>query len=172
MALHIDSVRDGLRFSIHPFVRHLLQAANLAPTQVSPNLYKHIVSSLIIWIRVHPDFLFTLKVLLHCYTFKKDPNGWYYISPKSDRGLVAGISNKVPDWKGKWFFMEGDTWEFRDGASIADCVTSVPRSWGGYNKALTQGTTQAKFNDGVKAVLAIHEGDRHFQTLLLEENLD
>lgn len=56
---------------------------------------------MIIWARVHPNSPFTLEVLLYCYIFKKDPNDWFYISSKSGMGLVAGILNKVLDWKGK-----------------------------------------------------------------------
>lgn len=48
MAVQVNSVCDGMRFSIHPLVRHLLQAANLAPMQLSPNSCKYIIGSLII----------------------------------------------------------------------------------------------------------------------------
>lgn len=80
-----------------PIVCYHLQAVNLALMQLSPNSYKYIVSSLIIWARVHPDSSFTLEVLLHYYTFRKDPKDWFYMSPKSDKDLVTGIPNKVLD---------------------------------------------------------------------------
>lgn len=69
------------------------------------------------------------------------------MSPKPNKGVVAGIPNKVPDQKGKWFFVERGTWEFDDDTLAEDRVSVIPRSWGEYNEALTLRTTQAKFND-------------------------
>lgn len=91
--------------------------------------------------------------------------------PKARKGLVAGIPNKVPDWKDKWFYVEGDSWEFKGDESTKDRLRTVPRSWQEYNDTITQRTTQAKFADQVKAVLAVHERDRHYLTLLTKKNL-
>lgn len=52
--------------------------------------------------------------------------------------------------------------EFGSDVPVEDCSPMVLRSWGLYNKALTMRMTQAKFNKKEKAILTIHEHDRHY----------
>lgn len=87
VAVHLDFMHDCVRFPIHPLIWHLLQATNLTPAQLSPNSYKFLFGSFIIWTRVHPNSCFTLETLLHYYTIKKDIRRWLFMSPKLKKRL-------------------------------------------------------------------------------------
>lgn len=81
------------------------------------------------------------------------------MSAKPNKELVVNVPNKVPNWKEKWFFVEGDTYEFESYIPTEDRNPMVPHSWDIYNEAITMRATQARFNDKVKVVLGIHKRD-------------
>ncbi|GFS31359.1 hypothetical protein Acr_00g0016890 [Actinidia rufa] len=94
----------GLRFSIHPTIRLILQFYNICPAQLVPNAWRSIACSMAMW-RAG------------------------YFKARYKKTLLGGYPNNVKGWKSKFFFVSGDEWERPEGSS-REGAPRVPRTWG------------------------------------------
>ncbi|GFY87073.1 hypothetical protein Acr_05g0007120 [Actinidia rufa] len=92
----------GLRLPIHPTIREILIHYKICPAQLSPNAWRSVIYSLVIWRH--------FKHHLSCDEFR--------------------IPGNVKGWKTRFFFASGDEWEFPSGVVASDTTPRVPRSWG------------------------------------------
>ncbi|GFZ21686.1 hypothetical protein Acr_29g0008480 [Actinidia rufa] len=100
----------GLRFPIHPTIRDILIHYQICPAQLSPNAWRSVICSLVIW-RV-------FKRHLSCGEFRclyslgpLPDSGWYYFKARPEKNLLRGSPSNVKGWKTRFFFASGDEWE-------------------------------------------------------------
>ncbi|GFY91115.1 hypothetical protein Acr_07g0013110 [Actinidia rufa] len=98
VAFYEVSFPAGLRFPIHPNIRKILNHYKVYPAQLSPNAWRSVVCSLVIW-RYHKrhmscdEFkcLYSLSSLLD--------SRWFYSKARPDKNLLRGSSSNVKGWK-------------------------------------------------------------------------
>ncbi|GFS36972.1 hypothetical protein Acr_00g0049020 [Actinidia rufa] len=119
----------GLRLPIHPTIREILIHYKICPAQLSPNAWRSVICSLVIWRH--------FKRHLSCDEFKclyslspLPDSGWYYFKARPEKNLFRGSPSNVKGWKTRFFFASGDEWEFPSGVVASDTIPRVPRSWG------------------------------------------
>ncbi|GFZ00652.1 hypothetical protein Acr_14g0002870 [Actinidia rufa] len=119
----------GLRLPIHPTIREILIHYKICPVQLSPNAWRSVICSLVIW---RP-----FKRHLSCDEFRclyslspLPDSGWYYFKARPEKNLFRGSPSNVKGWKTRFFFASGDEWEFPSGVVASDTTPRVPRSWG------------------------------------------
>ncbi|GFZ14616.1 hypothetical protein Acr_24g0008060 [Actinidia rufa] len=78
----------GLRFSLHPTIRLILQFYNICPTQLVPNAWRSIICSMEMW------------------------------RARNKKTLLGGYPSNVKGWKSKFFFVSGDEWELPKGSPL------------------------------------------------------
>ncbi|GFY96575.1 hypothetical protein Acr_11g0008810 [Actinidia rufa] len=142
----------GLRFPIHPTIREILVHYKICPAQLSPNAWRSVICSLVIWrhFKRHmtcDEFrcLYSLSPLLD--------SGWYFFKARPEKNLFRGSPSNVKGWKTRFFFASGDEWEFPSGVVASDTTTRVPRSWGmpgkSCNKLPTLSEVDAKRTEAI-----------------------
>ncbi|GFY82288.1 hypothetical protein Acr_02g0005280 [Actinidia rufa] len=92
----------GLRFPIHPTIRDILIHYQICPAQLSPNAWRSVICSLVIW-RI-------FKRHLSCGEFR-------ILEQRK------GVEDEV-------LFASGDEWELAPGMDASESLLRVPRSWG------------------------------------------
>ncbi|GFS30801.1 hypothetical protein Acr_00g0014170 [Actinidia rufa] len=119
----------GLRFPIHPTIRDILIHYQICPAQLSPNAWRSVICSLVIW--------WIFKRHLSCGEFRclyslspLPDSGWYYFKARPEKNLLRGSPSNVKGWKTRFFFASGDEWELTPGAAASESLLRVPRSWG------------------------------------------
>ena len=68
----------GLRFPIHPFIMKLLHYLNLASRQLMPNLWRIVISCMVIWTTIADGDMLTVKEIVHLYRLKESKEFGYY----------------------------------------------------------------------------------------------
>ncbi|KAI9173466.1 hypothetical protein LWI28_001754 [Acer negundo] len=48
--IHVAAFEYGIRLPLHPTLRRLLVALGLAPLQISPGFWKHLIGFLVLWV--------------------------------------------------------------------------------------------------------------------------
>ena len=83
----------GLRFPVHPFIMKLLHYLNLASGQLMPNLWRIVISCMVIWMTIADGDMLTVNEFVHLYRLKKSKEFGYYEFVPWDRKsrLVADL---------------------------------------------------------------------------------
>ena len=74
---------NGLRFSLHPFIKRVLQHFNVCPSQLSPNFWGILVGLLVVF-RDSDLGIPSLALLLDFFSVKESAEGFLYISKRSN----------------------------------------------------------------------------------------
>ncbi|KAL2497508.1 Plus3 domain-containing protein [Abeliophyllum distichum] len=115
--LHLNAFVSGMRLHLHPMLRRILRAYDLAPTQVAPNGWSQMVGGMYLWFRHSFGMEMPLHVFQTIYQPSKLPKnkgreeevGWYYFCPwESHKPLVTGCSFSIKQWKESWFWVSGN----------------------------------------------------------------
>ncbi|KAL2455214.1 Plus3 domain-containing protein [Abeliophyllum distichum] len=86
--LHLNAFVSGMRLPIHPMLRRILRAYDLAPTQLLQ--------------MDGPRKLSRKKG-------REEEVGWYYFCPSgSHKPLVTGCPSSIKQWKESWFWISGN----------------------------------------------------------------
>ncbi|GFS46091.1 hypothetical protein Acr_00g0100120 [Actinidia rufa] len=118
----------GLRLPIHPTIREILIHYKLCPAQLSPNAWRSVICSLVIW--RHFKRHMSCDEFRCLYSLSPLPDsGWYYFKARPEKNLLRGSPSNVKGWKTRFFFASGDEWEFPWGMAANDSTPRVPRSW-------------------------------------------
>ncbi|GFZ10876.1 hypothetical protein Acr_22g0002740 [Actinidia rufa] len=119
----------GLRFPIHPTIREILIHYKICPAQLSPNAWRSVICSLVIW-RIFKRHL-SFGEFRCLYSLSPLPDsGWYYFKARPEKNLLRGSPSNVKGWKTRFFFASGDEWELAPGTAASESSLRVPRSWG------------------------------------------
>ena len=103
----------SLRFPVHPFIMELLHYLNIAVGQLMPNLWKIVISCMVIWTIIANGDIITLNefVYLHCLQESKE-FGYYELVPWDRRSrLIVDLPSSFRYWKSRYLFVLGDGWE-------------------------------------------------------------
>ena len=79
----------GLRFPVHPFIMKLLHYLNIALGQLMPNLWRIVISCMVIWMIIADDDMITLNEFIHLYRLKESKKfGYYELMPWDRRSWL------------------------------------------------------------------------------------
>ncbi|GFZ03421.1 hypothetical protein Acr_16g0000450 [Actinidia rufa] len=119
----------GLRLPLHPTIREILIHYKICPAQLSPNAWRSVICSLVVW--RHFKRHMSCDEFRGLYSLSPLPDsGWYYFKARPEKNLFRGSPSNVKGWKTRFFFASGDEWEFPSGVATSDITARVPRSWG------------------------------------------
>ncbi|GFY85222.1 hypothetical protein Acr_03g0019960 [Actinidia rufa] len=119
----------GLRLPLHPTIREILIHYKICPAQLSPNAWRSVICSLVVW--RHFKRHMSCDEFRCLYSLSPLPDsGWYYFKARPEKNLFRGSPSNVKGWKTRFFFASGDEWEFPSGVATSDITARVPRSWG------------------------------------------
>ncbi|KAL2465639.1 Uncharacterized protein Adt_41490 [Abeliophyllum distichum] len=117
----LKCVRDGMRLPLHPMLRRILRAYDLAPTQIAPNGWSQMVGGMYLWFR----HSFGMEMRLHVFQTIYQP-----------RKLLRkkGCPSSIKQWKESWFWVSGN-WQRvfddpkpdLDVPSVYGIASSLPR---------------------------------------------
>ena len=68
----------GLRFRVHPFIMELLHYLNLAPGQLMPDLWRIVISCIVICTTIANGDMLTINEFVHLYCLKESKEFGYY----------------------------------------------------------------------------------------------
>ncbi|KAL2504340.1 Uncharacterized protein Adt_19961 [Abeliophyllum distichum] len=103
-ALHLNAFMSGIRLPLHPMLRRILRAYDLAPTQVAPNGWIQMVVGMYLWFRHSFGMEMPLHVFQTIYQPRKLPRKKgrekerVFDDPEPDLDVpnVYGIANPLP----------------------------------------------------------------------------
>ncbi|GFS28932.1 hypothetical protein Acr_00g0004710 [Actinidia rufa] len=111
----------SLRFLIHPTIREILIHYQICPTQLSPNAWRSVICSLVIW-RIFKRHL-SCGEFRCLYSLSPLPDsGWYYFKARPEKNLLRGSPSNVKGWKTRFFFASGDEWELAPGTAASESL--------------------------------------------------
>ncbi|GFY87646.1 hypothetical protein Acr_05g0012850 [Actinidia rufa] len=120
----------GLRFSLHPTIRLILQFYNICSAQLVPNAWRSIACSMALWwVYKYSISLSEFRNLFSLNSNPKPDQGWLYFKARNKKVLLGGYPSNVKGWKSKVFFVSSDEWEIPEGTPRVG-VPRVPRTWG------------------------------------------
>ncbi|XP_057511553.1 uncharacterized protein LOC130793727 isoform X2 [Actinidia eriantha] len=129
VAFYEAAFQAGLRLPLHPTIRKILIHYNICPAQLSPNAWRSVICSLVIW-RYFKRHL-SCDEFRCLYSLSPLPDsGWYYFKARPEKNFLRGSPSNVKGWKTRFFFASGDEWEFPSNAPVSDGTPRVSRSWG------------------------------------------
>ncbi|KAL2498249.1 Uncharacterized protein Adt_23799 [Abeliophyllum distichum] len=104
-ALHLNAFVSGMRLPLHPMLRRILRAYDLAPTQVASNGWSQMVGGMYLWFRHSFGMEMPLHVFQTIYQPRKLPRkkggeeevGWYYFSPWGSHKPLRVFDDPEPD---------------------------------------------------------------------------
>ncbi|GFZ00417.1 hypothetical protein Acr_14g0000530 [Actinidia rufa] len=91
VAFYEATFPTGLRFSIHPTIKQILNFYDICPAQLSPNAWRSIISMLVIW-RYYKCHM-SLNEFRCLYALLKGPGselGWLYFKARPGRNILKG----------------------------------------------------------------------------------
>ncbi|KAK2662047.1 hypothetical protein Ddye_000621 [Dipteronia dyeriana] len=112
VTLHSTFFEVGIKLPFHPFLRYMLSHLQCAPAQLSPNAWRALIGTYIIWKQCQFPEL-TFRELQQLYQLKIHPKscGWYCLSTwPGKEAMVVDSPSSNKTWKKKWFFASGH-WE-------------------------------------------------------------
>ncbi|GFZ08174.1 hypothetical protein Acr_19g0011110 [Actinidia rufa] len=128
VAFYEAAFQAGLRLPIHPTIREILVHYKICPAQLSPNAWRSVICSLVIW--RHFKRHMSCDEFRCLYSLSPLPDsGWFYFKARPDKNLFRGSPSNVKGWKTRFFYASGDEWEFPSGTAASNTLR-VPRSWG------------------------------------------
>ena len=103
---------NGLRFSLHPFIKWVLQHFNVCPSQLSPN-YWGILVRLLVLFRDKGLGVPSIALFLDLFSVKKSTEGFLYFSRCASAPMViSDLPSSHRLWKERYFFVSGRNWEY------------------------------------------------------------
>ena len=78
---------NSLRFSLHPFIKRVLQHFNVCPSQLSPNFWGVLVGLLVVF-RDKGLGVPNIALLLDLFNVKEAAEGFLYLSKHSSAPLI------------------------------------------------------------------------------------
>ena len=94
MAFYEASFLADLRFPMHPIIRRILNHYKLCPTQLSPNVWRCVVCSLVIW-RYYKHHI-SYNEFRCMYSLNPLPDsGWFYFKARLDKNLLKGLPSNM-----------------------------------------------------------------------------
>ncbi|GFS38898.1 hypothetical protein Acr_00g0060040 [Actinidia rufa] len=128
VAFYEAAFQAGLRLPLHPTIREILIHYKICPAQLSPNAWRSVICSLVIW--RHFKRHMSCDEFRCLYSLSPLPDsGWYYFKARPDKNLLRESLSNVKGWKTRFFFASEDEWEFPSGTAASNTLR-VPRSWG------------------------------------------
>ncbi|GFS34707.1 hypothetical protein Acr_00g0035480 [Actinidia rufa] len=116
VAFYEAAFQAGLRLPIHPTIREILVHYKICPAQLSPNAWRSVICSLVIW--RHFKRHMSCDEFRCLYSLSPLPDsGWFYFKARPDKNLLRGSPSNVKGWKTRFFFASGDEWEFPSGTA-------------------------------------------------------
>ncbi|GFY84592.1 hypothetical protein Acr_03g0013660 [Actinidia rufa] len=91
VAFYEAAFPTGLRFSLHPTIRLILQFYNICPAQLVPNAWRSIVCSMAMW-RVC-KYTLSLSEFRNLFSLNSNPKsdqGWLYFKARNKKALLEG----------------------------------------------------------------------------------
>ena len=103
---------NDLYFSLHPFIKRVLQHFNVCPSQLSPNFWGVLVGLLVI-LRDKGLSVPNIAPLLDFFSVKEAAEGFLYISKRSSAKLIiSDLPSSHKFLKERYFFVSGRHWEY------------------------------------------------------------
>ena len=103
---------NGLRFSLHPFIKSVLHHFNVCPSQLSLNFWGVLVG-LLLFFRDKGLEVPSIALLLDLFSVKEASRGFLYISKQAaTRPIIFDLPSSHKHWKERYFFVEGRHWEY------------------------------------------------------------
>ncbi|CAH9074776.1 unnamed protein product [Cuscuta europaea] len=102
--VHMDSLKAGVRFPLHPFYLDFFEFYGAVPAQFMPNSYRQISAFLVLCKSL--GLAFSLE-LFH-YFFQVTPqnaDGFLSVAARPTRKLFEGAPSSIHDWKTCYFFI-------------------------------------------------------------------
>ncbi|KAH7575971.1 hypothetical protein JRO89_XS02G0265600 [Xanthoceras sorbifolium] len=170
VALHSTFFEFGVNLPFHPFLRYMLSQLQCAPAQLSPNAWRAIIGTYIIWKQCQFPEL-TFREFKQLYQLITHPNcrGWYYLKTwpgKEAMVIDSPSSNKT--WKKKWFFASGHWDADPNEQKLEHQIPTTFRTPAIWKKPPIL-TEEQKRN--IKTAFAIPSKDRSCKVLLTPKNL-
>ena len=107
-------LKAGLRFPLSSLHYQLLQHLGLSVNQISPNAWRVFLGLEVLYGAMSNDARrLTMREFLHCYHPDEiaQLKGMYNFVPRSPLlRLMCETPDSNRNWKGRYFFMEGDGW--------------------------------------------------------------
>uniref|UniRef100_A0A2N9ECM7 Uncharacterized protein n=1 Tax=Fagus sylvatica TaxID=28930 RepID=A0A2N9ECM7_FAGSY len=165
VAFYEADFNAGLRFTMQPLIRELLDHLNLAPAQLAPNAWRTVVACMVMWkVCSEGSDDLTLDELLFCYKPCQIAisSGFWTLSARQRRlKLVVGIPSSNREWKDDYVFVCGDNWEGLPWERDDDFI-GVRREWGVPSSSALKWPGLS--SDGHNMVLrALHHREHHFK---------
>ncbi|GFY88859.1 hypothetical protein Acr_06g0007990 [Actinidia rufa] len=158
VAFYEAAFQAGLRLPIHPTIREILVHYKICPAQLSPNAWRSVICSLVIW--RHFKRHMSCGEFRCLYSLSPLPDsGWFYFKARPDKNLFRGSPSNVKGWKTRFFFASRDEWEFPSGTAASNTLR-VPRSWG-CGKKLGRATNSHYCSVSSALDLGYLKGDLH-----------
>ncbi|KAL2454030.1 Plus3 domain-containing protein [Abeliophyllum distichum] len=133
-ALHLNAFVNGMLLPLHPMLRRILRAYDLAPTQVAPNGWSQMVGGMYLWFQHSFDMEMPLHVFQTIYQRRKLPRkkgreeevGWYYFCPWGfHKPLVTSCPSSIKQWKESWFWVSDPLPRCELSGDIVDVLRSI-----------------------------------------------
>ena len=119
--------KNGLRFSLHPFIKRVLQHFNVCPSQLSPNFWGVLVGLLVVF-RDKGLGVPSIALLLDLFSIKEASKGFLYISKRATvRPIIFDLPSSHKHWKERYFFVGGRHWEYNP--TDQDDTLGIPTVW-------------------------------------------
>ena len=107
-------LKAGLRFPLNSLHRKLLKYLGLFVSQISPNAWRvFIVMELLYGAMSNGARSLTVQEFLRCYRpdeIDKSKGMYSFVPRKSILKVIYETPDSNRDWKGRYFFLEGDGW--------------------------------------------------------------
>lgn len=97
-------------------MRELLMTMDLAPTQVSPNMWSYLIRSVLIFRAISANSHDIIIEEFISLSLPKDSGGKNKVvfncpSRLRSSKIIFGLSDSMPNWKKRFFFVFGKDWE-------------------------------------------------------------
>ncbi|EXB62863.1 hypothetical protein L484_008713 [Morus notabilis] len=176
IGLYTVAFEYGLRLPFHPFIRTVLAHFDLAPTQLSPNVWRHMAGAIILWrICSEEKDHITLDEFNFCYMLRYRPKTkFWFLYPRDNRVLVLDCPKFLAKgWQERFFFARGTDWEFSPKERTLPCASLVPKEWGGFPDAekLKEPKLSNFYRSRVKRALKFDHNYRAYKNLITPENV-
>ena len=103
---------NGPRFSLHPFIKRVLQYFNVCSSQLSPKFWGVLVGLLVVF-RDKGLGVPSIALLLDLFSVKEAAEGFLYLSKRSSAPLIiSDLSYSHKYLKERYFFVSGRCWEY------------------------------------------------------------